>query len=194
MYPVPAIDLQSFFDHAEALNIVPIPRAFQPGGETFDDRFQFVGPSLRPREQATDGPLARLKQQPTLYIALGTVCQEEAAFYQTCFAAFGEGNRVSTRQRAFWGPGEQAKPPWQVVLATGKSNLSILGASPCAPARGAPTQPRVCDPWWHEQRHGGLVLWRSAGGHPAHARTEHHRAASGRAWTRGRPGEDRRDS
>lgn len=130
IYPVPSIDLQSFFDHAEALNIVPIPRAFQPGGETFDDRFQFVGPILRPREQGTDVPLARLKQQPTLYISLGTVCQEEAAFYQTCFAAFGEGERVSTRQRAFWGPGEQAKPPWQVVLATGKSNLSMLGASP----------------------------------------------------------------
>lgn len=121
IYNVPVIDLKSFYDHAEALNLVPIPRAFQPGGESFDERFQFVGPSLRPHEEGTDFPLERLKQQPTLYISLGTVCNDEEAFYQRCFAAFGEGSRA----------GKQAhQQPWQVVLASGKSDLSVLGSLP----------------------------------------------------------------
>jgi len=121
-YNVPLIDLTSFFTHAEALNLVPIPRAFQPGGESFDDRFQFVGPSLRPGGEETNFPLDRLTKRPTLYISLGTVCNGEAAFYKLCFAAFGE--------RPVSQPGEQAQQPWQVVLATGKSNLSDLGVPP----------------------------------------------------------------
>ncbi|MFL5700975.1 MAG: nucleotide disphospho-sugar-binding domain-containing protein [Ktedonobacteraceae bacterium] len=130
-YHVPVIDLKSFFDHAEALNLVPIPRAFQPGGETFDDRFQFVGPSLLPHDEGRDFPLDRLKKQPTLYISLGTVCNDEEAFYKMCFAAFGAGSRATTGERPFSRTGEQAhQPPWQVVLATGKSDLGVLGVPP----------------------------------------------------------------
>ncbi len=129
-YPVPVINLKSFFDHAEALNLVPIPRMFQPGGETFDDRFQFVGPSLRPREEGTDFPLDLLKKQPTLYISLGTVCSNEEAFYKMCFAAFGEGSRATSEKRSFFGRSKQTEPSWQVVLATGTSQLSTFGELP----------------------------------------------------------------
>ncbi len=130
-YNLPVIDLKSFFDHAEALNIVPIPRAFQPGGETFDDCFQFVGPSLRPREEGTDFPLDRLKQRPTLYISLGTVCSNEEAFYKICFAAFGEGSRATGAKRLFSRPGRQARQQqWQVILATGKSDLRAISTPP----------------------------------------------------------------
>jgi len=128
-YNVPVIDLKSFFDHAEVLNLVPIPRAFQPDGQTFDDRFQFVGPSLLPQEQGTNFPLDRLKQQPTLYISLGTVCNDEEAFYKMCFAAFAEGRRAGAGEGSR--AGEQAhQPHWQVVLASGKSDLSVLGSPP----------------------------------------------------------------
>src|SRR5437763_1199256 len=129
-YNVPVIDLKSFFDHAEALNLVPIPRAFQPGGQTFDDRFQFVGPSLLPHDEGTDFLLDRLKKQPTLYISLGTVCNDETAFYKMCFAAFGEGSQASNGKRSFFGRSKQTKPSWQVVLASGTSQLSILGEPP----------------------------------------------------------------
>jgi MGT family glycosyltransferase len=91
IYNVPLIDLKSFYDHAEALNLVPIPRAFQPGGESFDERFRFVGPSLPPYEEPMDFPVGRLDKEPTLYISLGTVCNGEEAFYKMCFEAFGEG-------------------------------------------------------------------------------------------------------
>jgi Sulfotransferase domain/UDP-glucoronosyl and UDP-glucosyl transferase len=130
IYNVPVIDLKSFYDHAEALNLVPIPRAFQPGGETLDERFQFVGPSIRPHEESMDFPLDRLKKQPTLYISLGTVCNGEAAFYKMCFAAFGEGGHATNGKRSFFGRSKQTKPHWQVVLSTGKSDLSMLGLPP----------------------------------------------------------------
>ena len=47
-YHLPPIALKSFFDHAEALNLVPILPAFQPGAETFDERFRFVVPDYGP--------------------------------------------------------------------------------------------------------------------------------------------------
>jgi hypothetical protein len=46
-YNLEPVDLQTLRKGAD-LNIVFLPRAFQPAGETFDERFVFVGPSLWP--------------------------------------------------------------------------------------------------------------------------------------------------
>ncbi|MBV9689268.1 MAG: glycosyl transferase [Ktedonobacteraceae bacterium] len=100
-YNVPPLDMREIFSHSEPLTIVFLPRAFQPAGDTFDERFMFVGPSLQPRHQASDFPLEKLEKQPTLYISLGTVFNNQADFFNLCFSAFGD-------------------QPWQVVLSYGK--------------------------------------------------------------------------
>ena len=100
-YNVPPFTMREIFSHSEPLTIVFLPRAFQPAGDTFDERFVFVGPSLLPRHQASDFPLEKLEKQPTLYISLGTVFNNQADFFNLCFSAFGES-------------------PWQVVLSYGK--------------------------------------------------------------------------
>jgi UDP:flavonoid glycosyltransferase YjiC (YdhE family) len=95
------------------LTIVFLPRAFQPAGETFDERFLFVGPSLQARrhDQGTL-PLAQLGTQPLLYISLGTTFNNQVAFYQLCFDAFGD-------------------TPWQVVLSHGtRIEPAALGPIP----------------------------------------------------------------
>ena len=45
-YHLPPLDVRDILTHTEALNIVFMPRAFQPAGETFNERFVFVGPSI----------------------------------------------------------------------------------------------------------------------------------------------------
>jgi MGT family glycosyltransferase len=110
---VPPIDIRSAFSHAEQLNIIFIPKEFQPKGETFDNRYVFVGPSISPRREKNDFPLDKLSDtQPILYISLGTVFNNQPEFFKMCVEAFGN-------------------QPWQVVLSYGKNiDPSVLGTLP----------------------------------------------------------------
>ena len=112
-YGLPPYDPRSWRLDAEPLTIVFLPRAFQPAGETFDERFLFVGPSLQSRRYDHGTfPLAQMGTQPTLYISLGTTFNNQVAFYQQCFAAF-------------------ADTAWQVVLSYGtRIERAALGAIP----------------------------------------------------------------
>jgi MGT family glycosyltransferase len=119
VYHLPRIenlDARSLFFHAEDLNIVCVPRSFQPASETFDERFVFVGPCLVPRIEAN----ASLCQtwlspldHPTLYISLGTIFNAQALFFfQQCIHAFGD-------------------QPWRVILAIGQHvERTELGSIP----------------------------------------------------------------
>lgn len=113
LYDIPPHTIQEVLSHVAQLNIVFLPRGFQPAGETFDDKFVFVGPSLPvQRYYGGDFPLERLDQRPLLYISLGTAYNNRLDFYRTCFEAL-------------------AGTEWQVVLAYGKRvNPADLGETP----------------------------------------------------------------
>ncbi|EPX55290.1 antibiotic resistance macrolide glycosyltransferase [Cystobacter fuscus DSM 2262] len=111
-YGLPPTDLWGMLGHEEPLNLVCVPRSFQSGGEAFDERYVFVGPSIRERGDTGDFPLAHLEGGPVLYISLGTVFNNWPEFYRMCFEAFGG-------------------TPWRVVLSTGHAvNVAELGAVP----------------------------------------------------------------
>lgn len=94
------------------LNIVYTSRHFQPCAETFDDRFQFVGPSLMDRRDTAAFPWELVPHSVLIYISLGTLFNTDAAFYRTCFEAF---------------QGEDL----QVILSIGSNTPpESLGASP----------------------------------------------------------------
>ena len=109
----PLADIFSVFSRAEQLNIIFIPKEFQPAAETFDDRYLLVGPSILPRHEAPDFPFDQLgSDRPLLYISLGSIFTNQPEFYKQCFAAF-------------------ADQPWQVVLSIGKHiDLTTLGPVP----------------------------------------------------------------
>jgi MGT family glycosyltransferase len=92
-------------------NIVFIPREFQPMGETFDERFQFVGPCVDRRESGPtwthEGP------NPLLFISLGTTpLNRRPDFFQLCLDAFGHSR-------------------WDVAMAIGEqTDPSSLGPIP----------------------------------------------------------------
>ena len=84
------------------LNIVFLPREFQPGGEpSIRGASSSVGPSIQSRPGEGGFPFQELRGGTTLYISLGTVFNDQAAFYNMCFAAFKD-------------------EPWRVVLSTGR--------------------------------------------------------------------------
>ena len=86
--------------------IVFAPRAFQPGGDEFDEGVRLVGPSLDRHEEPFTPP-----GSPLLYISLGTAHTRRPEFFRTCVASF-------------------ADTPWRVVLATGAVDAGELGAVP----------------------------------------------------------------
>ena len=99
--PVPQQDIDSLFFHAEQLNIIFASRLVQPAGETFDERFVFVGSTTAEKHgfRSEDRLVPTL---PTLYISLGTIYNEQPDFYRLCLQAF-------------------AEQPWKIILAIGKS-------------------------------------------------------------------------
>jgi MGT family glycosyltransferase len=71
------------------LNLVFIPREFQVAGETFDERFRFVGPAIGPRTEAASwrppDPATRV-----LFVSLGTAFNARPDFFAMCTEAFGD--------------------------------------------------------------------------------------------------------
>ena len=69
------------------LNIVYTSRLFQPCAETFDERFQFVGPMIA-RTETIAFPWDRLSHDDLVYVSLGTLFNTDPGFYRNCLAAF----------------------------------------------------------------------------------------------------------
>ncbi|WP_448611172.1 macrolide family glycosyltransferase [Geodermatophilus sp. URMC 60] len=116
------LDVAGTMDVPEAVNLVFIPREFQPAGDSFDERFHFLGPLLGRREQqepwSPPDPHA-----PVLYISLGTIFTDNPAFYRTCIEAFGDG-------------------PWQVAMTIGDLDPAAIGPVP----PGIDVRPRFPQP------------------------------------------------
>lgn len=112
-YPIEPFDVISMFLHKEALNIVYVPRSFQPYGEAFGPEYVFVGPSIGLHCATADFPFEQLDTtQPLIYITLGTVANNNPEFFNMCFTAF-------------------AEQPWQVVITTGRPLEQLnLGTPP----------------------------------------------------------------
>lgn len=89
-YEVEPLGVADTLGAPEQDNIVFMPRAFQPGGETFDRRFHFVGPSIAARAGHAKFDWASLQGGPLMYIALGTEFNNWPGFYKMCFEAFRE--------------------------------------------------------------------------------------------------------
>ncbi len=97
----------------ETLNIICIPRSFQPRADTFDESYLFVGPAITPRPFQGDFPFERLRDdKPLIYMTLGTLFNDRVDILKTCIKALGN-------------------TQWQVVLSRGQKNIAAsLGPVP----------------------------------------------------------------
>jgi MGT family glycosyltransferase len=74
---------EEFFDNEAERNIALFPREIQPRGETFDSRFTFITPCVRPAEQSPELPWLR-ESTPLAVVSLGTVFNEKIGFFRIC--------------------------------------------------------------------------------------------------------------
>jgi MGT family glycosyltransferase len=74
----------------QQVNLVLTSRMFQPCGERFDKSYVFVGREAGPRPPSPAFPWEWLGEEPLVFISMGTIHIEQAAFYQTCFDAFAD--------------------------------------------------------------------------------------------------------
>ncbi len=88
LYRTESPDIVHFFANRQDCNILFTSREFHLAGDTYGDAYRFVGPSIAPL--AGDQPLFPPGGGPLIYISLGTIFNNQAEFYRTCFKAFGE--------------------------------------------------------------------------------------------------------
>ncbi len=67
----------------EQLTIVFTSQEFQPGGNSFPDTFQFVGPILYDRKETSNSLSLEAISQPIIYLALGTIYPVSKEFYSS---------------------------------------------------------------------------------------------------------------
>ncbi len=96
----------------EPLNLVFVPKEFQLSGETFDERFVFLGPSLGTRARSDEWRPPE-PRTPVLFISLGTApFNDRPDFFRRCLEAF-------------------AGTAWHVAMAIGdNADLADLGEIP----------------------------------------------------------------
>ncbi|WP_284035478.1 macrolide family glycosyltransferase [Neobacillus sp. 114] len=100
------------FCNPAPLTIVYTTREFQPFGESFDQSYKFVGPSISLRATQENFDHTPIKGKSLIYISLGTVFNQAIDFYKLCFQAFGNTDHT-------------------VVMSIGeKTQLSDLGEIP----------------------------------------------------------------
>ncbi|MGC7871981.1 macrolide family glycosyltransferase [Desulfosporosinus sp. SYSU MS00001] len=75
------------FCNPAPLTITYTSRLFQPGGESFDESYKFVGPSVVPPSN-DEFNWSQIDIDNLIYISLGTVFNQASDFYKLCFKAF----------------------------------------------------------------------------------------------------------
>lgn len=93
------------------MNLVLIPREFQIAGETFDDRFRFIGPAIG-TPAAAEHWEPPIDGSPVMFVSLGLAANNRPDFFALCLEAF-SGTR------------------WHVVMAVGDLiDVTQLGEIP----------------------------------------------------------------
>ncbi|KAB2441203.1 macrolide family glycosyltransferase [Bacillus luti] len=85
------IEIKSPFEvfcNPAPLSIVYTIKEFQPFGDTFDDTYKFVGPSITTPVKKEDFDFTSIEEKSLIYISLGTVFNEALDFYKLCIKAF----------------------------------------------------------------------------------------------------------
>ncbi|HVU14412.1 MAG TPA: nucleotide disphospho-sugar-binding domain-containing protein, partial [Phototrophicaceae bacterium] len=89
-YGIQPLTFIEFFNAPGDLIISYTMPPIQPDADQLDARVHFVGPSIAPRSDGGDFPLERLERKPVIYISLGTIRNDNLAFFRACLQAFAD--------------------------------------------------------------------------------------------------------
>ena len=112
---------------SSGLNIVYTSRHFQPCAATFDDRFEFIGPSSAPRGESVAFPWEKVTHPVVVYVSLGTLFNADAAFYRNCYEAFRDENyQVILAAGVNVSPDDWGPPPPNFIVQAHVPQLEVL--------------------------------------------------------------------
>jgi MGT family glycosyltransferase len=90
-----------FFANRQRLNVIFTSKYFHLAGDSYDDSYLFVGPSVAPRADAASEAFALPEgDQPLIYVSLGTIFNDQLPFFRAVVDALADG-------------------PWRVVMSIG---------------------------------------------------------------------------
>ncbi|OPX43790.1 oleandomycin glycosyltransferase [Ruminiclostridium hungatei] len=89
-YGIEVPDLFSLHSLKNDINIVYTSKYFQICGNSFDESYKFIGPSIPDRREPMEPALLEHHRSKTIYISLGTIFNRSVEFYKSCLAAFGD--------------------------------------------------------------------------------------------------------
>lgn len=87
-YKIITPDFFSLHTIKNDLNIVYTSKYFQISGDSFDDSYKFIGPSIVDSGESTDSIITNDYSSKIIYISLGTIFNNSIEFYESCFKAF----------------------------------------------------------------------------------------------------------
>jgi MGT family glycosyltransferase len=119
------LDVAGTMDVVEDLNLVFVARAFQPAGDSFDDRFRFVGAMIGGREQVQSWSSPH-PELPLLFVSLGSIFTDRPDFYRTCVEAFGDGDFQVAMTIGDVDPADVGPLPPTVQVASWFPQLAVL--------------------------------------------------------------------
>jgi MGT family glycosyltransferase len=119
------LDVAGTMDVVEDLNLVFVARAFQPAGDSFDDRFRFVGAMIGGREQVQSWSSPH-PELPLLFVSLGSIFTDRPDFYRTCVEAFGDGHFQVAMTIGDVDPADVGPLPPTVQVASWFPQLAVL--------------------------------------------------------------------
>lgn len=109
---IPPLSFTEFFFAPADLTISYTMPPIQPEAETLGKGVAFVGPSIAPRPDNSGFPFEQLKGKQVIYVSLGTVINNNPAFFQACIQAF-------------------AGTPYTIIMSIGESvSFASLGTIP----------------------------------------------------------------
>lgn len=124
---LPEFSDDAMFVPSSLLNVVFMPREFHPAGDSFDERYVFVGPSFGPRVRPTVPVPPRDRSRPFYYVTLGTAFANQPKFFRLCLEALSSldgnvllsiGNQVD--------PASLGPIPENATVASFVSQLDVL--------------------------------------------------------------------
>jgi dTDP-L-oleandrosyltransferase len=119
-------NFQDFMMPIQNFTLVYVPREFQPYGETFDERFAFVGPCLQDRAflGAWEPPKTDL---PVVLASMGTVFNEMPDFFKKAIRAFtGAPVHVVMTVGGGFDPADLGELPDNIEVHRWVSHLGVL--------------------------------------------------------------------
>lgn len=109
----PKSPLEILMGSKSDLTIVFTSKYYQPDGNSFDETYKFVGPSIFDRHELEDFKIENPENKKLIYISLGTVANTNLEFYKNCLEALG------------------SREDLKVIMSAGKKiDFNDLGAIP----------------------------------------------------------------